>query len=68
MSDSMFPEVIIGISLLVITFFVAAYDIYALIKWGTQSTVSVVMYSWAKSYPILPLMIGLLMGHVFWRE
>ncbi len=42
-----------------------AYDIFAVIKWGVQGTLSVVAYNAAKKYPMIPLWAGILIGHLF---
>ena len=34
---------------------------------GVSQSVSCTMYAWAKAYPIIPFMIGLVMGHFFWN-
>lgn len=33
---------------------------------GSRDTVSNVLHEWSLMYPILPLAIGLLLGHIFW--
>jgi len=32
-----------------------------------DDTVSKALTSWSYSYPIFPLMVGVLMGHIFWK-
>jgi hypothetical protein len=44
-----------------------AYDAYALYKGGVENTISVRIIRWSKLYPILPFMMGILMGHFFWQ-
>lgn len=39
-------------------------DIYA--TWSNQETVSQVISNWSREFPVLPLAVGLLMGHLFW--
>ena len=45
---------------------IGVWDVYAGIRWGGDATVSAVIQSWAKSYPVLPLLVGIVMGHLFW--
>jgi len=55
--------IFIGILILAIT----AWDIFVLVDGGTESSISYVMLSWAYKYPIFPFIMGLTMGHLFWR-
>ena len=43
---------------------VGAYDVYAVLFVGGNSTVSYEIYSLGKRFPTLYLLIGLLIGHV----
>lgn len=45
---------------------IAAYDIVALTIHGNDATISVQLYLWAKTYPIIPFVFGVLGGHLFW--
>jgi hypothetical protein len=62
-------ESVTAIILLVVTFTLIFYDIYAKIKVkdGT-ATISWVILTAAKSYPILAFAAGLLCGHLFWQN
>lgn len=42
------------------------YIIYAAIFLPTDETVSATLNTAAKRWPILPLAVGLLLGHLFW--
>jgi len=48
-----------------ITLFIIAYDVFAYL-YGHDSTISQVIYSWSIKFPLLPLAVGVLMGHFFW--
>jgi hypothetical protein len=41
------------------------YDAVALAK-SYESTISWTLYSGAKKWPIIPLLFGIVMGHLFW--
>ena len=41
------------------------YDLVAYNQSGGAATISYVMLSWSKDYPILPFMFGVLCGHLF---
>lgn len=42
-----------------------AVDVFMLKRGGMDATLSVSMYKLAKAWPIIPLLIGMLMGHFF---
>ena len=52
------------ISLVVI---IAVYDVYAIAKGGVESSISHMMIEWSYKYPMFPFMMGVLVGHLFWR-
>ncbi len=60
------PNVCVAIVLLFTIFFVGTYDAVALMFWGQQYTVSYVVKSWASHFPILPVVVGIVLGHLFW--
>ena len=55
----------IGAGLLIAVALVLAYDVFALLKWGAGSTVSVAVWNFSKLYPIIPFAGGMLASH-FW--
>jgi len=50
---------------------VGGYDIYAIIKGGTEATISHMVFEWSYKYPIFTFSCGffpgVLVGHFFWR-
>lgn len=59
------------ITLIVTSLFVVAmigYDVFAVIKGGTDATISAVVLHWSKEYLIIPFALGALMGHLFWSQ
>jgi hypothetical protein len=44
----------------------AGYDIVAINNGGVDASISVMLYTWACSYPIIPFVLGGLCGHLFW--
>ena len=46
---------------------IAAYDVYTIVLYGTETSVSHVMITWAYEYPVFPFVMGFVMGHLFWR-
>lgn len=57
----LFALIFIGANLLI-----ALWDLYCLGISKPNETVSYVMGEWGRDFPILPLFIGLVIGHVFW--
>lgn len=51
---------------------IAALDIYRLVKYGFEGTLSWYLYRNSLSYPIIPatigFVVGLLFGHLFWDQ
>lgn len=41
-------------------------DLVLLVRKGYKSTVSAVLYKMGKSYPIIPFLVGVTMGHIWW--
>ena len=56
----------VAIVLLFVLFTVMVYDSVALMFWNNTYTISWVIKSWSKHFPILPLVIGITIGHLFW--
>lgn len=46
--------------------FVGVWDITAYATGQESSTVSSVFRAWSHAFPQLPLLVGLLLGHLFW--
>lgn len=52
---------------LVIFVIIAVYDVYAMIVGGTENSISHLIITASYKYPILPFLMGLLAGHLWWR-
>lgn len=48
--------------------FIAIYDLYVALTSDYRSTVSYVCMQAALAYPIIPFLVGVLMGHLFWPQ
>lgn len=46
----------------------AVYDVFALLAWGSQYTFSTVILDLAGKQPIVPLSLGVILGHLFWPQ
>lgn len=51
----------------VIVVIVTVYDVYAMAIGGTENSISHMLITYAYHYPILPFLVGFIMGHLFWR-
>ena len=45
-----------------------AYDVVAFLRGGVQATISRVTLGWARRWPLLPLLVGVVLGHLFWPQ
>ena len=52
--------------LMIVILFVGVYDVLALFAKGQAFTVSYVVKSWSAHFPVIPLLIGLILGHLLW--
>lgn len=59
---------ILSLLFLGIVFAVWLFDIFAGLNERPQDTVSAVLFDWSRDFPILPLAVGVLLGHLFWPQ
>ena len=52
---------------LVMFIIVAIYDVYAIVTGGTENSISHLLIVSSYKYPILPFLIGVVCGHLWWR-
>ncbi len=59
----------IGAMVLALCFvLIGFWDLYAGLYYGPTATVSAFLLSVARRHPILPYLIGILTGHLFWPQ
>lgn len=46
---------------------IAGYDAYAIGTAGFEASISHMMIEWSYKYPIFTFLMGVVMGHLFWR-
>jgi peptidoglycan/LPS O-acetylase OafA/YrhL len=46
----------------------AAYDVIAMLQGGVQATISRRVWFWSKDMPIIPFLVGVLCGHLFFSQ
>jgi hypothetical protein len=59
-------SLILAILLVLIALAIAAYDMYAAFGPGPEYTVSALIGEWSGRVPIIPFLLGLVAGHLFW--
>lgn len=42
-----------------------AYDLFAVYAFGYDGTISLVIFTMAKAFPIIPFLAGVVVGHLF---
>ena len=45
---------------------IGAWDVWAIFGGNGLRTVSSYVITWSETYPVLPLAVGVLVGHLFW--
>lgn len=51
--------------LIIVGIVLAVYDLIVFLRRGDDPTISRVVYGWAKRYPWVVLLFGMLLGHLF---
>ena len=59
-------NVVVAIVLLFVLLVVGIYDAIAIMFFGEGYTISMVVKSWARHFPILAVLVGIVVGHLFW--
>lgn len=57
--------------LLVLVFLVSVmaillYDVWAWAAHGQHATASTLIHVWSREWPLLPFLVGMTIGHLFW--
>lgn len=55
-------------AILMAVIFLLIYDFFAVYRFGFEGTISTVVYSMSKEYPVVSFMTGLVCGHLFWGQ
>jgi len=62
----MSSNVVLSLIFLLAIATVYLFDVAAVVRGVPQETVSRVMLVWSERFPILPLCVGIVIGHLFW--
>lgn len=44
------------------------WDVFALVKWGYTATISYDVLTDSKNHPIIAVLVGIVIGHLFWPQ
>jgi hypothetical protein len=47
---------------------VTGYDLFVVTRHGASASISWTILTLARAYPIIPLAVGTLLGHLFWPQ
>lgn len=59
-------KIYLSLGFLVVLAAVWVWDWYAIVKQQPKETVSAMLLEWSQAWPILPFMVGVIIGHIFW--
>lgn len=62
------PNTILAIAFLMVMFVIAVYDTWAINYRTPEWTVTYVLRDWSTQFPVLPLAIGIVLGHIFFAR
>lgn len=58
-------KVFLAMFFLIVLTFIGMWDVYCSYKRWPDETVSACIQDWSRSFTILPILIGIVIGHVF---
>lgn len=47
---------------------IICYDLWVLWRVGEEASISRVVYDLARDYPVLAVLFGMMLGHIFWVQ
>ena len=60
------PPLVLAAALHAVIVCIAIWDIYAAASGNMEASVSSIVRTWSVQFPVLPLLIGVVLGHLFW--
>jgi len=60
------PPVVLAVALHLVIGAIGAWDIWAIARGNYRDTVSNLIGEWGATFPIMPLIVGIVIGHLFW--
>jgi len=64
----MTPRVFLALSLMFVLLCCGVWDLVLTAKDQPQNTVSATLLEWSVQFPMLPVVVGILIGHLFWPQ
>lgn len=61
-------QLFLALSVIVHVIAVAVWDLFVVMRGHSHETVSRVISVWANEHPMLPLVVGIVVGHLFWQN
>jgi hypothetical protein len=58
----------VGIFMLIISAAITVFDIYVYVRYGNEATISYTILEASVRNPIVPFAMGMLAGHLFWKQ
>jgi hypothetical protein len=58
---------IAGIFIAVTIIIIAFFDVFLIMKGGTEASISHQIITWSYEYPAFTFLMGFAMGHLFWK-
>lgn len=59
-------RIVLALAFIAVNLVVALWDLYCAAIGNYRDTVSMTFQDWGRQWPMLPLFIGIVIGHVFW--
>lgn len=59
-------QYVLAVLLLATMFLAGVWDVWVTYHERPDETVSNILQGWSVLYPVLPLLVGILLGHIFW--
>jgi len=66
LQDASWVRVALAVMIHLNVLMISAWDLLALASGRSEFTVSRLVQDWAVNNPVLPLMVGVAIGHIFW--
>jgi hypothetical protein len=59
-------RLLLVIAFLACVILILLFDVWAWATHGKEATASTLIHLWAKEWPLLPFLVGMVIGHLFW--
>jgi hypothetical protein len=59
---------VLAVAFLGVLFVCGIWDVFQASRGAPEDSVSQTVFYWSIQYPVLPLILGILLGHLFWPQ